>query len=388
MIKNFKGYILGIDATNIRRGGGVTHLRELLSLDDIQFSGFSKIIVWGNANTLSLIQDKFWLKKVSPWALSSNLFIRFFWQTCMLGYAAKSNKCDVVLIPGSTYLGNFRPFVVISQNMLPFEKKELSRYGFSFMYIKLKVLKFLQSFTFKNSNGLIFLSKYAQREVGKIVNFNSSNSIIIPHGINFNFFFSPKQQLDIESYSNTNKYKILYVSIIDMYKHQWNVVKAIRDLYYEGYSVEITFIGGNYPPALSKLNNEINKDPNSFLYVNYLGEVSYEKMHTEISKADLFLFASTCENLPNILIEGMASGLPILSSYYGPMCEVLEDSGLYFNPEDSNDIKISILKYLKSRQLRSFNANLSSTLAKKYNWSISSANTFSYLNQIANQFYA
>ena len=30
--------------------------------------------------------------------------------------------------------------------------------------------------------------------------------------------------------------------------------------------------------------------------------------------ADAFLFASSCENMPNILLEAMISGLPIISS--------------------------------------------------------------------------
>ena len=38
-----------------------------------------------------------------------------------------------------------------------------------------------------------------------------------------------------------------------------------------------------------------------------------------------FIFASTCENMPNILIEGMSSGLPILCSNYLPMPEFLKD---------------------------------------------------------------
>jgi len=40
----------------------------------------------------------------------------------------------------------------------------------------------------------------------------------------------------------------------------------------------------------------------------------------------------------NILVEAMASGLPIACSNRGPMPEVLGDAGVYFDPEDPHDI--------------------------------------------------
>ena len=42
--------------------------------------------------------------------------------------------------------------------------------------------------------------------------------------------------------------------------------------------------------------------------------------------------------MPNTLLEGMASGVPIISSNYGPMPEILGDCGLYFDPENVNSL--------------------------------------------------
>jgi len=387
MNSNFDKFILGIDATNIRSGGGVTHLIELLNINQISQFGFSKIIIWGSEKTLSLIAEKDWIQKEFPFSSYNNFFFRFYWQTFLLKHSARKCNCDLILVPGSTYLGNFRPFVTISQNMLPFENKELKRYGFSLMSLKLLILKLTQSLTFVNANGLIFLSEYAQKKICNLLVLNPAKTIIIPHGINNIFHSFPKIQYDLDHYSINNKFKIIYVSKIDMYKHQWNVVKALRDLYYDGYPIEVTFIGGSYPSAFFKFNKEVKKDPNYSNYINYVGELPYDKINTEIRKADLFLFASTCENLPNILLEGMASGLPILSSKFGPMQEVLYDSCLYFNPENYIDIKKSILEYILSKELRSRCANKTSILSKNYNWENSSKETFSYLYNTAKTFY-
>lgn len=56
--------------------------------------------------------------------------------------------------------------------------------------------------------------------------------------------------------------------------------------------------------------------------------------------------------MPNILLEGMAMGMPIACSNYGPMPEMLGNSGEYFNPEDPKDIAFAINNLVSSLNLR------------------------------------
>ena len=79
--------ILGIDASNIRGGGGVTHLVELLKVATPQNYGFSKVYVWGGKNTLDKIEDRSWLQKVNEPSLNKSLPYRVYWQkftTCSI----------------------------------------------------------------------------------------------------------------------------------------------------------------------------------------------------------------------------------------------------------------------------------------------------------------
>ena len=54
--------ILGIDASNIRAGGGVTHLQNLLQFAVPEKVGIKKVIVWGGKNTL----DQLVIEKSKP----------------------------------------------------------------------------------------------------------------------------------------------------------------------------------------------------------------------------------------------------------------------------------------------------------------------------------
>ncbi|MBP9888675.1 MAG: glycosyltransferase family 1 protein, partial [Leptospiraceae bacterium] len=117
--------ILGIDASNIRGGGGVTHLVELLkAANPIQY-GFEKVYIWGGKYTLDCIDDRNWLQKREENFLNKSLPYRVFWQKFILSKRAVELSCDILFIPGSSYSGNFRPYATLSQNLLPFEWKEM-----------------------------------------------------------------------------------------------------------------------------------------------------------------------------------------------------------------------------------------------------------------------
>ena len=51
--------ILGIDASNIRAGGGVTHLVNLLQDAEPLDKGFTKVIIWAGTSTLNQIKVRF-----------------------------------------------------------------------------------------------------------------------------------------------------------------------------------------------------------------------------------------------------------------------------------------------------------------------------------------
>ena len=56
---------IGIDATNLRGGGGITHLVELLRIAEPAYSNIERIVVWAGISTLELIEDRPWLDKLS-----------------------------------------------------------------------------------------------------------------------------------------------------------------------------------------------------------------------------------------------------------------------------------------------------------------------------------
>jgi len=377
-----KRLTVGIDAANLRRGGGVTHLVELLRAARPVDQGIERVVIWAGGPTLDAVDDRPWLDKQRQTELDKGLFHRSLWQRYRLSQVARDAGCDVLFVPGGNFAGNFHPVVTMSRNMLPFEWHELKRYGWSIFTLKLLLLRLTQSRSYKKAEGLIFLTDYASHGVQKVTGKLPGETCTIPHGLNPRFIQGPKMQRPIEDYDFSKPYRVLYVSIIDQYKHQWVVIEAVAALRQLGIPVVLDLVGPSFPSALKRLNDTLNRlDPNND-WAFYHGAIQFDKLHYKYSQADLGLFASSCENMPNILLETMASGLPIACSNRGPMPEVLGAGGLYFDPEQAEQIARVLRQLIESPQLRADLSQVSYRQAQQYSWRRCADETFEFLVSI------
>lgn len=371
--------ILAIDASNIRTGGGVTHLVELLNASKPIEQGIEKVIIWASSSVLNQIEDQDWLLKGYCSHLDKSLPFRLYWQKFILKKLLFKNNCDLLFVPGGSFAIKFSPIVTMSQNMLPFEWEELSRYGFSLLTIKFLLLRFTQSLSFKKADGVIFLTTYARKGVEKITG-KLKNTAVIPHGLNERFIMQPKLQKDINTYSGDEPFRIIYVSKIDQYKHQWHVINAIAKLRkMTGWSLILELIGPDNPKSMKRFQKSIQRYDKDCEWVIYHGSVPFGQLHEMYQQADLGLFASSCENMPNILLETMASGLPVASSNRGPMPEILGDTGVYFNPEDPEEIANVLKKIIADLDLRKELVEASFKASQQYSWERCANETFNFL---------
>lgn len=375
-------WVLGIDGTNLREGGGLIHLIALLAVADPADYGFGRVIVWGNASLLDQIAERSWLLKSPQAALERNLPWRALWQTMVLPRLASRAGCDLLFVPGGSYFGNFRPVVAMSQNMLPFDWTEMRRYGLSVKALRLLALRIAQGHTFRNVSGVIFLMDPVKERIEQLVGPLRAQLRIVPHGINTAFYAEPKAQQPIDQYSWEHPFRALYVSTVDMYKHQWHVAEAIMQLRKKGLPLVLDLVGPAYGPALSRLERVRARIDSNGEFVRYHGSQSHSDLPKYYHEADLVVFASSCENMPIILLEAMASGLPIVCSSRTPMPEVLQDGGLYCDPEKPDDIARAIRRLVNSPRLRAAKAELAVGYAQKYSWQRSADATFAFFGEV------
>ena len=374
---------LGIDASNLRAGGGITHLRELLAAADPLAHGLAQVTVWSGRATLDLLPGtRPWLVLQHEPVLDGPLPARLAWQARVLTRRVRASS-DVLFAPGGLCFSHFHPFVTMSRSMLPFERRERQRYGGSGMRLKLALLRAGQRTTLRRADAVIFLTEYARREIVSYTGALPGVTAVIPHGINPAFSGVPRHRKDVVRGDAAHPFRLLYVSIVDAYKHQWHVAEAVARLRGQGWPIEIDFVGGSYPPALARLQQTLRRlDPEGG-FLRYRGFVPYEALPREYERADAFVFASSCENMPNILLEGMASGLPVACSSRGPMPEVLGPSGVYFDPEEPASIAAAIQQLLEDGQLRADRAIAAQRRSREFSWKRTADETFDLIARVA-----
>jgi glycosyltransferase involved in cell wall biosynthesis len=373
--------MIGIDASNIRAGGGVAHLKNILKFAEPEKYGIKKIIVWGGKNPLERLPQNTWLDLLEVPILNQSLYKRLLWQQTKLGKLAHE-YCDLLFVPGGFYLGCFSPYVTMFQNMQIFESKERIREGFSKELLRLSLLKWAQSRTFRDASGLICLSEYSHYYLTQHHSFviDQTSVKLIPHGtekVKNEHILS-----DIKRNPINGTIRLLYVSTVKKYKHQWNLIDAVGLLRKEGISVELHLVGGGDSQALNLMRDAIHRNKSEKNFIFYHGSLPYEQTLEWYHKADIFVFPSTCENLPVILLEAMTAGLPIASSDRGPMPEVLKDAGLYFNPESVTSIKNCLRYMIENPDLMQSLGSKAKKYSEDYSWGKCADETFAFLSTV------
>jgi glycosyltransferase involved in cell wall biosynthesis len=262
--------------------------------------------------------------------------------------------------------------------MLSFEPGEMKRYGLTLSRIRLELLKFIQIKSLKDASASIFLTRHAfetiQRVSGKIENY-----ALIPHGVGSNF----KESRDVSPWpSNSGSpIKCIYVSPVWRFKHQWQVVRAIEQLRKNGINIILTLVGGGSGKALKDLDKQVAISDPKNEFVTRLEFVPHGRLPDMLADSHLCIFASSCENMPNSLLEAMAVGLPIACSERGPMPEILKDAGVYFNPEDYGSIAHALRELVQNLELRKDICLKARQYSENYSWSRCSKETWDFLHK-------
>lgn len=364
-----KKNIITIDASSTVSGGGLTYLVEFLNASnaDYQFNIICSTIV------SKKIPVKKNIKIFSHNYLSKGILYRIIFQLFMIDRFIDPLSIILISLSGD-YLGKFKPYIGVCQNMLLYERDK--QIGMRFLEkIKFEILRIRQILSFNNSNGVIFLSEYAKKKVSPLLKIK--NLSVINFGISNRFFYNLRDKTDFK-----DQFKLLYISSIHTYKNQLNLLLALEEVIKVNSNFSLTLIG----PIIDnhywkKVKRKIDKINDYKKIVNYINFIDFELIHEYYNKHNIFIFPSKCENMPNILFEAMASGLPILSSKNDPMPEFLKKNAIYFDPDDIHSIVKKILYSSKKIELLKTFAINNISSAKKYNWQDNYNKTIIFINK-------
>jgi glycosyltransferase involved in cell wall biosynthesis len=152
------------------------------------------------------------------------------------------------------------------------------------------------------------------------------------------------------------KTRFLHVSTLDDdQKNVSGILQALNELALIHDDFECVIIGdGDCQPHIRKAAelNIYNK------IVFFEGMKTTAEIAHSMQQADCFLLFSNYENLPVVLVEAMACGLPVITTNVGGITEhVSEDKGLLLNPRDVNALKQAMITMMDNLALNQYDAN-------------------------------
>lgn len=332
-----------VNAYSARLGGGQTYLRNIFAY--LPHIAGLQIIVFAPPSLQLLSHPQ--LRRESTLWPTTNPLARALWEFFILPIFLRRERADLLFCPGGvaiTPLPKYCRVVTMFRNMMPFDTALVDQMPWGMQRIRNHILRRVLLRSMKGADLTIFISNHARALVERLVSI--PNPITIPHGIDA-AFRSFGRRLPRPVGAPKGPY-LLYVSRLDVYKHHREVVQGFASLPEQlRTGLQLVFLGEtNLPEAESvkKLIHELELHDNVVMQ----GAVAHSSLPAWYQNAEALLFASSCENCPNNLLEALGSGRPVLSSEVAPMPEFGGPGLAYFSPFDPNSIRHALERVLTS----------------------------------------
>jgi len=177
-----------------------------------------------------------------------------------------------------------------------------------------------------------------------LINKGYKNIVLLPNPL------SPEISEIIKNYKvMRDDNKILFAGHNVVTKGVFELIEVCKDLP----NVKLKMIGHVSLDIKEKMFQKAGDNYNQWFEV--AGEQDFETTIKEMLSAGVFVLPTYTEGFPNVIIEAMACGCPIISTNVGAIPEMLDvengfNNGITVEPRDKLELKKAIILMLKDRQ--------------------------------------
>jgi glycosyltransferase involved in cell wall biosynthesis len=190
-------------------------------------------------------------------------------------------------------------------------------------------------------------------------NLDADRVAYIPNGVEPRFFI-PRQ------YRSGENLRLLYAGTLLDQRGIFYIRDAMRNLAPRMPGLTMTFAGCGVPPE------EIQRFFGAELAGRIITRpvVAAEHMPELYAEHTVFLFPSLMEGLPSVLLEAMATGMPVITTETCGMPDVVEHdfNGLLVCPADAPAIEDAVIRLADSTELRARLGENARATMKRYTW--------------------
>jgi glycosyltransferase involved in cell wall biosynthesis len=212
------------------------------------------------------------------------------------------------------------------------------------------ILRFLTKRNAKKAGKIIVPSECTKQDLIRLYGVNPDKIFVVPHGVE-------NQNEKIESQNDNLKFKdyILYLGSDQRRKNIDGIIEAFEILK-EKYKI---------PHKLVLAGMKQDGKWQDIIFMSY---VDKNKKWELLKKAEIFVFPSFYEGFGLPVLEAQKAGIPVVASNTGALPEILGNSALLVNPNNSEEIAEAIYKVLSNEQLRNDLIKRGQENIRRFSW--------------------
>lgn len=371
--------VMLIDALSARQGGGQTYLLNLLSR-----------LPEGDPSTIFLLAPEEVGRQVEServrllrprWPVR-NAVTRSVWERFVLPGYARRLGASVLFFPGGVVASEApgaTQRVTMFRNVIPFDLVQRRRYALGYQRLRNWVLERVMLRSMLSADLVIFLSAYGRSLIEKRAGRAIPGAVVIPHGVSP--MFRAGAATPRPAWLPPHPY-LLYVSSFEPYKAQVEVVRAFAKVVEQWHEPLALVLVGPTNTAYARLVREEIDRLGLAQRVVISGNRPYAELPAIHHHSLVGIFASEAENCPNVLLEAMAAGKPILCSRRPPMPEFGGDAVLYFEPSSVEELSTQLLRLLREPETRADLGARAAKWSRRFDWDQTARATWSALQKL------
>jgi len=174
---------------------------------------------------------------------------------------------------------------------------------------------------------------------------------------------------------------LLFVSTLEPRKNVSGILSAFKLLVEWGYSGHLLLVG-RWGWRTEALRAQLETSPARHR-IRHLEDVTREQLPALYRRADALLFPSWLEGFGLPLLEGMACGVPVVTSGLSAMPEVAGSAAVYVDPASPHGIASAVSSLVEDQQLRTRLIEHGRERASRFSWDRAAAATAQVLRQVA-----
>lgn len=228
------------------------------------------------------------------------------------------------------------------------------------IYDKSKGKKILEMLN--NAQAITVVSNNLKNELIKN-NIPNDKITVIPNGIDIEKFkVLDKKSCRKSLHLDNDMPIILYVGRLSEEKSVSTLIDAAFKLIKSGTNIKVYLVGDG--PLYEQLLNKV-KELKIIDNIIFVGKVDHDDISTWMGATDYFCLPSLREGCPNVILESLGSGRPVVASKVGAIPDIVtSDSGVLFTPKDIDGL-VSALKYALSKN---WDSNKISSSVQSLSW--------------------